>query len=64
MFADHTLLVVFLGLVPLVLPLPVMVLGLLVSVVQTAVFCLLSAVYIGMAIEHHEHHDDGHAPAH
>ena len=64
MVADHTLLVVFLGLVPLVLPLPVMVLGLLVSVVQTAVFCLLSAVYIGMAIEHHEHHDDGHAPAH
>jgi F-type H+-transporting ATPase subunit a len=61
MFADHTLLLVFLGLVPLVVPLPVMALGLIVSVVQTAVFCLLTAVYIAMAIEHHDEHGDGEA---
>ena len=65
MFADHTLLGVFLtSLVayPIFLPLPIMGLGLLVSVVQTAVFCLLSSVYIAMAIEHHEEgHDEAHA---
>ena len=61
MFADHTLLVVFLGLIPLVVPLPVMALGLIVSIVQTAVFCLLTAVYIAMAIEHHDEHGEGEA---
>jgi F-type H+-transporting ATPase subunit a len=36
----------------------VMVLGMIVCIVQTLVFCLLSVVYIGMAIEdlHHEEH--------
>jgi F-type H+-transporting ATPase subunit a len=61
MFADHTLLLAFLALVPLVVPLPVMALGMLICIVQTAVFCLLSTVYIAMAIEHHE---EGHAEAH
>jgi F0F1-type ATP synthase membrane subunit a len=37
-------------------------LGTLVCVVQTLVFCILSTVYIGMAIEHHDH--DDHAEAH
>jgi F-type H+-transporting ATPase subunit a len=36
-------------------PLPVMFLGLLVIVVQTLVFCLLSSIYIGLATEHAEH---------
>lgn len=61
MFADHAVLTVFLGLllstavwwVPLALP--VYVLGCLVVTIQTLVFCLLSTVYISMAIEHHEH---------
>lgn len=64
MFADHTLLGVFLTALvayPIILPLPIMGLGLLVCVVQTAVFCLLSSVYIAMAIEHHE---EGHGEAH
>lgn len=56
MVADHKVLAIFLGAgVPLV-PLPVMVLGLLVSVVQTLVFCLLSIVYIALAVEHAEEH--------
>jgi F-type H+-transporting ATPase subunit a len=62
MFADHAVLTVFLGLllstafwwVPLALP--VYVLGCVVVTVQTLVFCLLSTVYISMAIEDHEHH--------
>ena len=59
MVGDHKVLGVFLGFGVLLLPLPVMVLGVIVCVVQTLVFCLLSVVYIGMAIEdlhHDEHH--------
>ncbi|MCA9519674.1 MAG: F0F1 ATP synthase subunit A [Myxococcales bacterium] len=55
MFGDHQVLGQFLNFhLPLV-PLPVMLLGLLVVVVQTLVFCLLSMVYIGMATAHTEH---------
>ncbi len=54
MTADHTVAAVFLGLVPLLVPLPVMLLGVLVAVVQTLVFILLSMTYIGMALESHE----------
>jgi F-type H+-transporting ATPase subunit a len=36
---------------------PFLVLGILVSVVQTLVFCLLSMVYISMAIAHDDHGD-------
>jgi F-type H+-transporting ATPase subunit a len=35
---------------------PFVLLGSLVVVVQTVVFCLLSTVYIAMAIEHSEEH--------
>lgn len=56
MVGDHKVLTIFLGF-GLLIPIPVMVLGLIVCVVQTLVFCLLSTVYIGMAIEDlHEHH--------
>lgn len=55
MFADHLVLGVFLGLVPFLVPVPVMLLGTLVVVVQTLVFCILSTVYIGLAIQHDDH---------
>jgi F-type H+-transporting ATPase subunit a len=60
MTADHLVLTIFLGLLPAALfwipvPLPMYVLGTIVVVVQTLVFCLLSTVYISMAIEHAEH---------
>ena len=60
MTADHMVLSIFCGLLPVSLmvvpvPLPMYVLGSLVVVVQTLVFCLLSTVYISMAIEHAEH---------
>ncbi|MFK7991777.1 MAG: F0F1 ATP synthase subunit A [Sandaracinaceae bacterium] len=54
MFADHAVLSVFVGLVPFLVPVPILLLGSLVVVVQVLVFCLLSTVYIAMAIEHHE----------
>jgi len=62
MFADHAVLGAFLGLLPATLffipvALPAYVIGCVVVTVQTLVFCLLSAVYIAMAIEDtHDHH--------
>jgi F-type H+-transporting ATPase subunit a len=64
---DHLLAALFLGLVTLFVPIPILFLGLLVSVVQAIVFCLLTCVYIGLATEKHEHehaHAGGHAHAH
>ncbi|MEZ4461409.1 MAG: F0F1 ATP synthase subunit A [bacterium] len=40
---------------PILLPLPFLALGLMVCVIQTLVFCLLSTVYIALAVEHAEH---------
>lgn len=55
MSADHMVVGIFLGLIPLFIPLPVMLLGCLVVAVQTLVFCVLSTVYISMAVAHEEH---------
>jgi len=55
MFADHTVLLVFFGLVPWIVPVPFLALGVFVSVVQAVVFTLLSSSYIAMAIAHEEH---------
>ena len=51
MFADHTLIVIWLGLVPVVLPAVFMGLGLVVSVLQAFVFSLLTMIYIGQALQ-------------
>jgi len=66
---DHLLGAVFLGLVTLFIPIPIIFLGLLVCLVQTLVFCLLTCVYIGMATGPGEHDHGGgshgaHAAAH
>ncbi|MFI5299501.1 MAG: F0F1 ATP synthase subunit A [Polyangiales bacterium] len=52
MSVDHIVLGIFVMLFPFLLPLPLMVLGTLVAVVQTLVFCLLSSIYISLATEH------------
>lgn len=59
MAVDHLLLTIFLGLFMFLLPIPVMILGTLVVLVQTYVFCLLSSIYIALATEHEEH-DESH----
>jgi len=62
-FADHLVVGIFASLLPWFVPLSVlpMLLGTMVIVVQTLVFCLLSTVYIGMAIESHDHdHTEAH----
>jgi F-type H+-transporting ATPase subunit a len=55
MLADHKVVMSFFALVPLVVPLPFMLLGLLVCFIQALVFTTLAMVYISMAIEHEEH---------
>jgi F-type H+-transporting ATPase subunit a len=55
MFADHAVVAVFFSLMPLVVPVPLMLLGVFVSVVQALVFTLLSATYINLAIAQEEH---------
>lgn len=54
-FADHKVVSSFFLLVPILVPLPFLILGILVCVVQTLVFSLLTMVYIDMAVAHEEH---------
>lgn len=66
MAGDHLVLGVFIGIFPLLLPIPFMALGLFVSLVQTLIFSMLSCVYLGEIehmIEEHHHHAEG-ATAH
>lgn len=62
MVGDHAVLLGFLALVPILVPLPFMALGLIVSVVQTLVFVLLSMIYIALAVAdaHHDEDAKGH----
>ncbi len=54
--ADHTVLGVVAGLVAIAVPVPFLMLGTLVAIVQTLVFTLLTIVYLGLALEHAEDH--------
>ncbi|HIK27063.1 MAG: F0F1 ATP synthase subunit A [Oscillatoriaceae bacterium SKW80] len=57
--ADELVVGVFVLLVPLFVPLPVMILGLFTSAIQALIFATLASVYIGEAMEGHgeEHHE-------
>jgi F-type H+-transporting ATPase subunit a len=52
MASDHKVVFTFFTLIPILVPVPFLVLGILVSIVQALVFCLLSTVYISMAVAH------------
>jgi len=54
--ADHKVVGAMLLLVPVLLPVPFLILGVLVAIVQTVVFTLLTIIYIGTAAEHAEEH--------
>jgi F-type H+-transporting ATPase subunit a len=54
MFADHTVVSVWIGMVPIAVPAIFMGLGLLVAFLQAFVFSLLTMIYIGEAL--HEAH--------
>ena len=53
--ADHKVVSAFFVLVPVLLPVPFLILGVMVAIVQTLVFCLLTMVYIQGAVAHEEH---------
>jgi len=61
--ADHKVVSAFFALVPFLVPVPFLVLGVMVCIVQTLVFCLLSMVYIQGAVAH-EGHGDEHGDEH
>lgn len=66
MAVDHLLLSIIVGMIALFVPIPIMILGTLIAIVQVVVFCLLSSIYIALATEHEEHgegHEHGHAHA-
>ncbi len=52
---DHLVTAIFFGLIPLLVPIPVMFLGVFVAFVQAFVFMLLSMSYFSGAIAHEEH---------
>jgi F-type H+-transporting ATPase subunit a len=56
--ADHKVVSAFFVLVPLVVPVPFLILGTLVAIIQTLVFCLLTMVFINGAVAHDDHGDD------
>lgn len=58
MIGDHSVLFAFAGLMPVLVPLPFYALGFLVAVIQTAVFCILTTVYIALAVQGHEEHEE------
>ena len=60
MMGDHIVLTEATNLMPVLLPIPFMILGILVSLIQAYVFTVLTMVYIQMAVEHHDH-DEEHA---
>lgn len=57
MISKHMLLLILGILVPLIIPTPILALGVLVSVVQAFVFVLLATVYLGGAAEEAEHEE-------
>jgi F-type H+-transporting ATPase subunit a len=69
-FGEDTIILILAGLVPFIVPLPMMLLAVFTSLIQTLVFLMLSSVYIAGAIAHehaheeHEHHEPDMVPAH
>jgi F-type H+-transporting ATPase subunit a len=51
--ADELVVGVLITLVPLVIPIPIMLLGLFTSAIQALVFATLAGAYIGESVEDH-----------
>ena len=63
MAVDHLLVTLIAAMFAFFLPIPILMLGTIVALVQVLVFCLLTSVYISLATEHDESHG-GEAHAH
>ena len=53
--ADHAVVLAFFAIIPILVPVPFLLMGVFVSVVQAVVFSLLTTVYISTAVSHEEH---------
>jgi F-type H+-transporting ATPase subunit a len=51
MYGHEIVLMIFLALVPFLVPVPMMLMGVLIAFIQTFVFTLLAMIYIGGALE-------------
>jgi F-type H+-transporting ATPase subunit a len=58
-FGEELVIIILAGLVPFVVPLPMMFLGLLTGTLQALIFVILTMVYLGAAVAV-EHHDEAH----
>ena len=56
MLADHKVVGAILMLAPILVPVPFLMLGVLVAIVQTLVFTLLTVIYLALALESAEEH--------
>lgn len=54
-YGEHTATGIFAGLAPIVVPWPLMALGLFTAVLQAFIFVTLSSVYVSLATAHEEH---------
>lgn len=54
--ADHKVVLAIASLVALLAPVPFLLLGVMVAIIQTLIFTLLSIIYIGLAVQHAEGH--------
>jgi F-type H+-transporting ATPase subunit a len=59
MFGDHTVFTIMSGLTQWVIPCIFLLLAMLVSTIQAFVFSLLTTIYIGLSVPHHDH-DESH----
>ena len=64
MMGDHIVIEVFMDLTKLVVPVIFYTLGTLVSVIQAAVFMLLSMIYVSVAVSHGHDEERGHEQQH
>jgi F-type H+-transporting ATPase subunit a len=56
MSVDHLILGIVMGLFAVLVPIPVQLLSIVIVVVQTLVFVLLTTIYVGLATAHDEEH--------
>jgi F-type H+-transporting ATPase subunit a len=60
MFGDHAVYTTFADMIPVFVPVPLLVLAILVSSIQSFVFAMLTSIYIGLSVPHHEHDEHAH----
>ena len=56
MMADHKVVGIMITFLAVLLPVPFLILGTMVAIVQTLIFTLLTIIYIGLAVAHAEGH--------